>query len=109
MPLWIRSVVQGRGPWSRGLLACAVAAAVLAPLAFASSITSAPVSTTIGTTNVTPMWGPQIPKVVYDGQWYYTTTLDGSEDTGFGTPQGSQVDGKRPSRCLAGDRSRSTA
>ena len=60
------------------LVAAVLAAAILAPLALASSISSSPVSTTIGMTNVTPMWGPQIPKVVYDGQWYYTTTMDGS-------------------------------
>jgi len=77
--LKVRSAVQGCSRRARDLvLAGVLAAAVLAPLALASSITSAPVSTTIGTTNVTPMWGPQIPKVVYDGQWYYTTTLDGT-------------------------------
>lgn len=60
------------------LLVALVAAAAVAAGAWASLITTNPVSTTIGTTNVTPMWGPQIPKIVYDGQWYYATTLDGS-------------------------------
>src|SRR4051794_34138845 len=27
--------------------------------------------------NVFPTWGAQIPKVVYDGHWYYAATLDG--------------------------------
>jgi hypothetical protein len=28
--------------------------------------------------NVFPTWGAQIPKIVYDGHWYYATTLDGN-------------------------------
>jgi hypothetical protein len=63
----------------------ALAAALFVALALAapsqaSTISRSPVSTTIGTTNVTPMWGPMIPKVVYDGPsgWFYTSTLDGT-------------------------------
>ena len=62
-----------------------LAAALLLTLVFATpgeagTITRAPVSTTMGTTNVTPMWGPQIPKIVYDAPsgWWYASTLDGS-------------------------------
>ena len=70
---------------ARGRFAIAVVASLLIPFALggaahAATINHNPVSTTIGTTNVTPMWGPQIPKIVYDGPsgWYYATTLDGS-------------------------------
>lgn len=32
----------------------------------------------LGVANVFPTWGAQIPKIVYDGHWYYATTLDGN-------------------------------
>lgn len=35
------------------------------------------VSDDLALTNVVPTWGAQIPKVVYDGSWYYAATLDG--------------------------------
>lgn len=33
----------------------------------------------LGESNVFPTWGAQIPKIVYDGHWYYATSLDGYE------------------------------
>jgi hypothetical protein len=42
------------------------------------SISASTVSTSIGTTNVTPVWGPQINKVVYDNGWYYAVAMNGS-------------------------------
>ena len=67
-----------RARWA-AVAAVAVAAVAAGPAA-AGTIDHHPVSTTIGTTNVTPMWGPQIPKIVYDAPsgWYYAATLDGS-------------------------------
>ncbi|WDZ82665.1 hypothetical protein [Micromonospora cathayae] len=35
------------------------------------------VSDSLRVTNVVPTWGAQIPKVVYDGRWFYAATLDG--------------------------------
>ncbi len=48
------------------------------PASAASTWTASAVTTTVGTTNVSPMWGPQTPKVVHDGSWYYAVTVDGS-------------------------------
>lgn len=68
----------------RGALAvllCALAwtALQLAPPASATpTLTASMVTNAIGTTNVTPMWGPQINKVVYDGSWYYSVVMNGS-------------------------------
>ena len=64
------------------LFVVAVAASFIVPAlpAAASTTSVASVSTTIGMTNVTPMWGPQLPKIVHDAPsgWYYAATMDGS-------------------------------
>lgn len=33
--------------------------------------------------NVVPTWGAQIPKLAYDGQWYYAATLDSDDDAKY--------------------------
>lgn len=70
------------------LLAAATVAAVAAVLAGAGGSAAADpdppavvrasvVSDDLAVTNVVPTWGAQIPKVVYDGHFYYAATLDG--------------------------------
>lgn len=69
---------------SRGALAvllCALAWTALqfAPPASATpTLTASTVTNAFGATNVTPMWGPQINKVVYDNSWYYAVVMNGS-------------------------------
>ena len=48
------------------------------PAANDHSRTSVSTVAELGVANVFPTWGAQIPKVIYDGHWYYATTLDGS-------------------------------
>lgn len=38
--------------------------------------------------NVVPTWGAQIPKIVFDGEWYYVATLDGN---GFTHPWNARI------------------
>ncbi|PZF84251.1 hypothetical protein [Jiangella anatolica] len=66
------------------LLAVAtVAAAIAGPTGAAADpdppavVRASVVSDELAVTNVVPTWGAQIPKVVYDGHFYYATTLDG--------------------------------
>lgn len=69
-------------------LCVAALMATVAPMAWASAPASGPrgehgistttVSDALQLTNVVPTWGAQIPKVVYDGRWYYAASLDGS-------------------------------
>lgn len=61
-----------------GCLVGAVMVAVAVPAYAVSSITASTVSASIGTTNVTPVWGPQINKIVYDNSWYYAVGMNGS-------------------------------
>ncbi|MBX9471932.1 hypothetical protein [Microcella sp.] len=65
---------------AQALVAAIALAVTISPsAAHAASVeTTDTISSTIGSTNVTPTWGPQTPKIVYDGSWYYTVTLDGS-------------------------------
>lgn len=57
----------------------AVAAAGAAPAAADSNdLRVSVVSDSLKVANVVPMWGAQIPKVVYDGHWFYSATLDGN-------------------------------
>lgn len=42
----------------------------------------------LGVGNVVPTWGAQIPKLVFDGEWYYVTTLDGD---GFAHPWEARI------------------
>lgn len=66
-------------------LAAAAVAALIAGQATAATAEPEPpavvratvVSDDLALTNVVPTWGAQIPKVVYDGRWYYAATLDG--------------------------------
>lgn len=47
------------------------------PAGRAGSVQTSVVSDALRVTNVVPTWGAQIPKVVYDGRWFYAATLDG--------------------------------
>ncbi|WP_116948939.1 YncE family protein [Jiangella endophytica] len=67
------------------LLAAATVAAVLSGAGGSAAADPDPpavvrasvISDDLAVTNVVPTWGAQIPKVVYDGSWYYAATLDG--------------------------------
>ncbi|MFC5650566.1 hypothetical protein ACFPYJ_15825 [Paenibacillus solisilvae] len=40
-------------------------------------VTAATITDSLHIGNVVPTWGQQIPKLVYDGKWYYAASLDG--------------------------------
>jgi hypothetical protein len=61
-----------------GCLFGAITAAAAPPaLADGGNLRVSVVSDALRVANVVPMWGAQIPKVVYDGRWFYAATLDG--------------------------------
>jgi hypothetical protein len=53
-------------------------AAASAPILVQPDLRADVVADDLGVANVVPTWGSQIPKVVYDGHWYYAATLDGA-------------------------------
>jgi hypothetical protein len=54
------------------------AAAAAPPVLVPPDLRADVVADDLGIANVVPTWGAQIPKVVYDGHWYYAATLDGA-------------------------------
>lgn len=59
------------------LLLAAFAAPAGAAGGARSSVTQAVVTDALQVGNVVPTWGQMIPKLVFDGSWYYATVLDG--------------------------------
>ena len=67
------------------LLLAAVAAAIAAgPGAAADSRVEVSVITdSLHVSNVVPTWGAQIPKIAYDGQWFYAVSMDSDDDAKY--------------------------
>ncbi|UWP85304.1 hypothetical protein [Dactylosporangium fulvum] len=63
---------------SLGAAAAAVATGSPAFARTEARLRTSIVSDALRVTNVVPTWGAQIPKVVFDGRWYYAATLDGA-------------------------------
>lgn len=59
------------------LIALAAIAAPIAAAVTSDKVESTVIAGDLAVANVVPTWGSQIPKIVYDGRWYYAATLDG--------------------------------